>query len=95
MERDRCAFDRPPSLIGNFHYQWTRIVRTGGVYGAFSLNYLEMQHRHLGDSQMRNRPNQGCRGQNEFHCAGIVERSIRLSHQNYRPLKRILPGRDP
>lgn len=37
-------------------------MRTGGVYGAFSLDYLEMQHRRLGDSQMRNCPKQGCRG---------------------------------
>jgi hypothetical protein len=37
-------------------------MRTGDVYGALSLDYLEMQHRHLGDSQMRNCPKQGCRG---------------------------------
>ena len=62
MEADRCALDGPPGLIGNLHCQWTRYMRTGGVYGALSLDYLEMQHRRLGDSQMRNCPKQGCRG---------------------------------
>jgi hypothetical protein len=47
VEADGCAFNRAAGFIDDLHSEEARAVRAGGVHGAFSLDYLNLQYGDL------------------------------------------------
>jgi len=47
VEADGRAFNRTTAFIGDLHSEEARAVRAGGVHGAFSLDYLNLQYGDL------------------------------------------------